>query len=374
MHSCAKRPNEYRLEFKFNMRIPNKYLLITALLFIEIYGCKEKGTEPPSFKNPRDYVWTADTISYKGSFIQTTMFSIWGSSSNDIYGVGFNNAFENVKLWHYDGQRWTDIKLFNYQIWPTQLSAIYGFSSNDIWAAGWSGDLSSQSSGLIIHYDGSKWSEANINKCSVINDIWGSSPNDIWACGWTGAVYHFDGIKWNKDSISVYLSQGADFQLLNIRESNSVPFTTGIKVENNIARWTFYFFKKANQAWQTIDSFVVAPGQTTFKFGTRLWTSPNENVYSCSDGVFRWNGNSWEKIFTSSTSFGSIAGISEQNFFVVGDYGNVYHYNGSDWYQYQQLKNENIVYTGVWTDGNEAFICGFTTNGYPMKTIVWHGK
>ncbi len=60
--------------------------------------------------------------------------------------------------------------------------------------------------------------------------------------------------------------------------------------------------------------------------------------------------------------------------FAVGDFGKAYHFNGSDWYQFKQLDNENIVYTGVWTDGNAAFICGFTTDSYPQKTIIWHGK
>ena len=354
------------------MRLRNIEMLLLVIVIIAIEACKNKGTEPLPTKNPRDYTWEADTIFYPGSY-QTNMQNIWASSPNDVYAVGFNT--DGQPLWHYDGKTWANVNLWGvYNIVTPQLNAVYGFSSNNVWAVGLKGYDYADSS-LIIHYDGSKWSEANIIRGNRgLNDIYGSSPNDIWACGYGGVVYHYDDIKWDKDSISVYMPQGADFQLLNIRESNGVPFVTGIKVENNIARWTFYFFRKANQAWQTIDSFVVAPGQTTFKFGTRLWTSPNGNLYSCSDGVFRWNGNSWEKIFTSSTSLGSIAGISEQNFFVVGDYGNVYHYNGSDWYQFQQLKNENIVYTGVWTDGNEAFICGFTTNGYPQKTIVWHAK
>ncbi len=354
------------------MKEQNIFLLLLVLLFIEIFGCKDKGTEPPVIKNPRDYSWTSDTLQFPGSY-QTDMYDIWGSTPNDIYAVGFNTNRHD--MWHYDGKNWTDIKLWDsYQIWPTQLSTIYGFSPNDVWAAGWAGDINSPNSSLIIHYNGSKWSEANINKGGALNDIWGGSPNNIWACGWGGVVYHYDGIKWNKDSISIYMPQGAEFQLPSITEVNNSAYVIGWKVENNLARWTIYFFKKTNQAWQTLDSFVVAPGQTTFKFGTRLWTSPEGNLYSSGDGVFKWNGISWDQIFASSTSLRGLKGSSDQNIFAVGDYGNAYHYNGSDWYQFQQLKNENIVYTNIWTDGNEAFIVGYNTDSYPMKTIVWHGK
>ena len=348
------------------------FLFLIAIMFV-IDACKDKGVEPLPLKSPRDYTWTADTITYLGSYTQTIMDDIWGSSPNDVYGVGFNNG-SNVTIWHYDGKSWADVKLDTFGMNPIVLFGIYGFSSKDIWAVGGRGDLNAPSSGSIIHYDGSKWSEVDMNRAYTLNDINGSSPNDIWACGWGGVVYHFDGIKWNKDSISVYNPQVDEYQLLSITESKNTVYAIGEKHENNLARDTYYFFKKSNQLWQTIDSFVVAPGQTTFKFGTRLWTSPEGNLYSGSDGLFKWNGSSWDNIYYSSIALPCLFGTSEQNIFVVGNYGIVLHYNGSDWYQFQQLKDENIVYTGVWTDGKEAFICGYNTDSYPMKTIVWHGK
>ncbi len=352
------------------MKLENILLLSLIAVLPIISACHEKGTEPQPNKNPREYTWIADTIYYPGSYNQTEMLTIWGSSPNDVYGVGFNNA-SAVTIWHYDGNSWTDVKLDVFGINPIVLSCIYGFSSNDIWAVGWRGDLGSPNSGAIIHYDGSKWSEANIIKGGALNDICGSSPNDIWACGFWGIVYHYDGTKWDKDSLSVYMPQGAEFQLLNIRESKNIAYATGVKYENSIG-FTYYFFKQVNKSWQIIDSLVSGSG--TFAWGTKLWESPEGNLFSFRDGVFKWNGNSWDDVFLEPYALESLDGTSEQNVFAVGNYGIAYHYNGSDWYQFQQLKNENIVYTGVWTDGNEAFICGFTTNGYPQKTIVWHGK
>ncbi len=355
------------------MKLENILLLILAMVLIEVYACKDKGIEPTPTKSPRDYTWIADTISYRGSYIQTEMLSIWGSSPNDVYGVGFNNAFENVLMWHYDGKNWSDVKLDLFGLHPGELFGVYGFVSNNVYAVGVQGFSNNTDSSLIIHYDGSSWSEVNIIKSSRwLNDIYGSSPNDIWACGWGGVIYHYDGIKWNKDSI--YNPQRDEFQLESIAESKNTVYVIGEKHDNILAKDTYYFFKKAIQSWQTLDSFVVAPGQTTFKFGTRLWANSEGNLYSSSDGVFKWNGSSWNNIYVSSIALPRIFGTSEQNIFVVGNYGIVLHFNGVDWYQFQQLKNENVAYSGVWTDGKEAFICGFTTDSYPMKTIVWHGK
>jgi hypothetical protein len=67
-----------------------------------------------------------------------------------------------------------------------------------------------------------------------------------------------------------------------------------------------------------------------------------------------------------------MAGTSDENMFAVGDFGNVFHYNGVDWYQYRELKDFGVVYSGVWTDGKEVFVVGYTHDG--GKTIILHGK
>jgi len=59
--------------------------------------------------------------------------------------------------------------------------------------------------------------------------------------------------------------------------------------------------------------------------------------------------------------------------FAVGYAGRAYHFNGYDWFEIDQLKNPALTYSGVWFNGEEAFICGYT-DGYPEKSIVWHGK
>jgi len=53
-------------------------------------GCKHS-TSPPVVKNGREYTWTIDTLAYPRRF-QTSMRDIWGSSANDVYVVGHNDA------------------------------------------------------------------------------------------------------------------------------------------------------------------------------------------------------------------------------------------------------------------------------------------
>ncbi|MBI3788983.1 MAG: hypothetical protein HY276_12105 [Ignavibacteriales bacterium] len=68
-----------------------------------------------------------------------------------------------------------------------------------------------------------------------------------------------------------------------------------------------------------------------------------------------------------------IAGTSDENIFVVGHRGTVLHYNGRDWYQFNQFATPDMVLWGVWTDGKEVFVVGFTAS-VPQKTLILHGK
>ena len=68
-----------------------------------------------------------------------------------------------------------------------------------------------------------------------------------------------------------------------------------------------------------------------------------------------------------------MGGNAENNMYVVGQNGVASHWNGVDW----EILNipreempENVWLTGIWTDGQEAFICG--TDGH--LTYILHGR
>ena len=118
------------------MIIKNLLILVSFIDLILFVGCKNNGTAPPVIKNPRDYSWTIDTLSFQGS-AQTMMTSLWGSSPTDVYAVGHNDQSIAV-MWHYDGKSWTNVKLNpregggNTIDGPLSLFSIYGFSQNNI--------------------------------------------------------------------------------------------------------------------------------------------------------------------------------------------------------------------------------------------------
>ena len=68
-----------------------------------------------------------------------------------------------------------------------------------------------------------------------------------------------------------------------------------------------------------------------------------------------------------------MTGTSDQDFFAVGDFGILRHYNGTDWFLYERVHHTDLVYSAAWTDGREVFVVGFTI-AYPQKTVILHGR
>ena len=182
------------------MRIPLQRIVIplgTLFFSLVFFSCDKSPTGPEPIKDPRTYTWTIDTLAYPGSF-QTTMRDIWGSSANDVYVVGHNDQNRGL-MWHFDGKRWTDVRLSTMQggtiRGPIDLSAIYGFASNDIWVVGENVFSNPDpvsgfyDASLIIHFDGATWQEVNHTKARGLTSIWGSSPKDIWMGGFNGTLF-----------------------------------------------------------------------------------------------------------------------------------------------------------------------------------------
>ncbi len=345
-----------------------------AVLLLQL-NCKDNSVEPP-IKDPRTYTWTIDTLAYPGSF-QTNMRDIWGSSPTDVYVVGHNDRGFG-KMFHFDGKEWKPVDL---AFGAIDLSTVLGFAANDVWAFGQhlydnpTPPPNFLDSSLIIHFDGRQWSEQKIQGGRLLNSVWGLSSTNLWTGGWTNKVFHYNRAVWQRDSLPVRLQSDGFFQI-DALEGNPAGdvFAIGNTHYNNLAKTVFYFFLNGSQTWVLVDSFVVQPGQIENKWGYGdLWTSPSGTLYSCGGGVHRWNGTTWTKLFDHPNFLSRVTGTSDNNIFAVGHFGTVLHFNGHNWYQFQQFVNPDAVLWGVWTDGTEAFVVGFTAL-FPEKTIILHGR
>jgi hypothetical protein len=129
------------------------------------------------------------------------LLSAWGSAPDDVWAVGGTCDPSNCTktsqslILHYDGSAWTQRAVVPQVV----LWWVYGFAKDDVWIAG--------EEGTVIHYDG--------NTFNIVNDthalapdvklfgIWGSSPTDLWAVGGkpdqSSTVLRYDGKAWRED-------------------------------------------------------------------------------------------------------------------------------------------------------------------------------
>ena len=107
--------------------------------------------------------------------------SIWGSGPSDVYVLG------TFDFMHYDGSVWTEIDLDS----GGGDGQVWGTSADDVWVMTESYELS--------HYDGSQWE--TIPTDDFVGDlaaVWGPAPDDLWAVGSAGSIARYTGGSWEE--------------------------------------------------------------------------------------------------------------------------------------------------------------------------------
>lgn len=326
--------------------------------------------------DPRKFSWTLDTLTNPRTD-QSGRFDIWGSSETDVYTIGFVDA-GGGEMWHYNGGQWKSIPLHinqgGFLTIPFSLNAIEGFSRTNIYAGG-SNDVNYPVfQSLILHFNGIEWKEVNTPNVGVVINLTIIHINEIYG-GSAGKSYlHFDGATWTKDSVNIVTPPNALTRFTGFGEYNNQTFCFFEYVKEDGTSAVYYFLRKNATSWAVVDSFIIDQSHYNYKWGDKLKNLPDGLLYSFGSSSYlqRYNGSSWETVFNEKYIH-DIYGLNSNNMFAVGYPGKAFHFNGTDWYEIGQLKNPNLVYSGVWFNGKEAFICG-NSSDYPQRSIVWHGR
>lgn len=350
-----------------------KIKIILFAFSLLIFQQCSSSTEPVINKNPREYTWTIDTLFHPES-IQTNMRSIWGSSASDVYTAGHSDDIRG-NLWHFDGKSWNNLTVTNDLY--CDFGEVFGFSADNIWIAG-SRYYSNPSpppnfldSTLILNFNGS-WENIKPAGGRTLRTVWGSSPNDVWFGGLSGSLlFHWNGTSVKRDSIPYPIPDYSQISSISGRSVGDAYFLLSAPTGQ-----TFLFINKQNN-WSIIDSSAW--------FRNKVWVSDEGNIYETGQvGFYKWTGSSWTNLlgwFAGSTI--GIEATSETNMFIVGRgssvgpggkyTGLVFHYNGNNFYLYENLKLDDVIFLDAWSNGSEVFIVGYTLS-FPEKTIILHGK
>ncbi|MBN1341087.1 MAG: O-antigen ligase family protein [Phycisphaerae bacterium] len=135
----------------------------------------------------------------------TWLKDVWGSGSEDVYGVGDGGQESNSGvILRYDGVEWLKIHTGVNDTYQ----GIWGSGPNDVFAVGQDWDaVRKQWVGRIMHYDGAGWARMDCPDAPSFETVWGNGPDDVYALGQVptpseaeraGVAWHYDGTSWAK--------------------------------------------------------------------------------------------------------------------------------------------------------------------------------
>lgn len=119
------------------------------------------------------------------------LLSAWGPSADNVYAVG--GAPDDGKIMRFDGSSWNAVDIGST---VPLVNWVYGFGPNDLYFVG--------NEGLVLHYDGSTFTQQTTPTDQNLWGVWGSGPNDVYAVGGNGreenqaTILHYDGTAWTK--------------------------------------------------------------------------------------------------------------------------------------------------------------------------------
>ena len=262
---------------------------------------------PHFFAVSGDSIWHHDGTAWREMLCDTHLHleDVWGNSASDMFAVGYGTD-EGVIL-HYDGKYWTQA---NNSTVPYQ--GIWGSSPIDVFVVG--GDYDRD--GVVWHYDGTGWSQMS---CPATGhgfmEVWGTSSSDVFAVGRGGTVVHYDGSSWST------MSSGTTNDLLGVSgSSGSNVFAVGDAgtiIQYDGTRWT------------------VMASPTTVAMLDVWCASANEAFAIGGSGtILHYDGTAWSPMtsgLTASDQLNGVWGSSASDVFAVGIFGKIVHYNGQAW-------------------------------------------
>ena len=286
-------------------------------------------------------------------------------AANDIWAVGSATSGDarNTLIEHWNGRRWTIVPSPNGDQPVNWLTGVSAVSTNDIWAVGFTNDgngFSSQSFNLILHYNGTSWTEVpapnpipdpNPGDYPVTNELYAVhaiSANNVWAVGhlMTYSLEHAVTLHWNGTTWSD-VSTALPSRYTRLRSIDSAG---------------------PNDIWAVGEIQRLGTQQTLMRHynGTSWTTVPSPNDSPNADYVL------------------SVAVISPNDVWAVGYHNHVFgfaqrwqtsswHWNGTAWSSVDapDINEQNNYLRGVaGLSSDKVFAVGFWDTGAKLRSLA----
>ena len=243
---------------------------------------------------------------------ENNLTSIWGNSGSDVFAVGYTGI-----ILHYDGSGWNPMASST----KNHLTRIWGHSGSDVFVIG--------NSGTILHYDGTAWSPMTSGTTSPLNGVWGHSGANVFAVGNSGVILHYDGSSWAP------MTSGTTNTLVDVWGS-SVNDVFAVGISGTILHYD-------GIGWNPMSS-----GTVQHLYG--VWGSSSIDVFAAGESgtIVHYDGTGWRPMDSGTKEImGALWGSSATDVFAVGFNGMILHF-ASDHTAIPSPAPEEVVLSGTW--------------------------
>ncbi len=254
--------------------------------------------------------------------------AVWASSTGDVFAAG------DGPIQRMQGAGWSPV----FTTAPFEVSSslnpsfsgVDGTSGTDLFAVG--------SSGLILHFDGVKWTTMTSGTAKALNAVFTLNATTSYAVGEGGTILRFDGTSWST------VSSGTLQTLYDVWASSATDvFAVG--ASGTILHDTGSGFAPMSQ-----------PVGTSYRV-MGIWGAASNDVYAVGDGnlVLHYDGANWTKIHGDAVPFANpltdIVGTGPDDIYIVSA-GFYLHYDGAGTFtQTSAPSGFNLLALGrLWAD------------------------
>jgi len=312
-----------------------------------------------------DFVWEIDTLGEYGS----SLHDVTAIGENDVWAVGeikTDSTNFNIACW--DGSKW-NLKRVEFNTFYGSkafgaIRSIFAFSSDDIWVMTYFGSHG--------HWDGEEWETGYAENTGAATEaIWGSSSSNLYFAGYNGSIVHYNGVTFTPVSSVTSADLNSIAGIYNPATGKSRIWVTGTGI-------LLYY---DSSEWQTIWDQDHPYFDNNYINPTAIYIPDDKYII-----LSTWNGYGSRITLHNQDDFGQyqvlfyadgdyirfISGIDVNDFFLVGTYTKVAHYNGETYHKYEELESFGIL-SSCFMINNAVFTVGYQ-GAFQSKGIVFRGK
>lgn len=285
--------------------------------------------------------FTWQTFTFGGDAGSSVLHDVAIINDNNIWAVGeifvrdesHINGYQMYNAVHWNGVEWKLKKVPYFylgQAYYNPIKSIFAFDENNIWFVG----------NGVIHWDGHEYNPKdlpqNVWGANQINKIWGSSSANLYIVGDSGSLAYYDGTVWQK------IESGTKLNFQDIWGSQNPE--TGkwqlLAVASNLS--------SVPSGQKLIDisetSVRELPSSTLSFFLRSIWFQTDNRYFAAGGGVHIStevkNDRNW-RVFSQGEVTNHVSrhvrGLGLNDVMVVGDFGEIVHFNGASWTNFHQV-------------------------------------